>query len=150
MIKLTNCFECRQCCNFSQYKGKKLSAEKLYKHFSFTKRLSEIFFNKEKELYIIEDNCKCYKNGKCSIYQTDNFPFACAAYPFMIAVKKDGNHKLVIDRNCRYWREAVNQSEIIHELIKKHQETESIDVFPEKDLIRMGYKILTIRNEISI
>ena len=150
MVKISNCLECNQCCNFEPYVGKVFTEQKLAKYFSFNSRLCKTFFNKIEDKYIFGRYCKQYNAGKCDLYHGDLFPFACAIYPFIIASKPKGGYKLVIDRNCPHWRVVVDNTDQLFDVVKKYAINDAIDTFQEKDLIRMGYKIITIQDDIHI
>lgn len=152
MINSSECETCRECCCYVDYKGYQFTQEEMQKYFSFPKHLCEIFFqwNPRDSKYTIGDYCKNYCNNRCSIYDSFLFPFACAAYPFFLVTATRGETRLTIDKNCRKWRSFLPMANQITPLIVAYLEKgKPIDIFPEKDLKRMGYKLYLIEKRVQ-
>lgn len=150
MIKIEHCLECKECCSFSPFAGKKLTIKEFEDHFSFTEKLCDTFFKKIEDKYLIAPRCKQNENGKCKLYNTPEFPFACAMYPFILGVNRSGKYDLLIDRNCPNWKSVLNDKAEALKVIQQYKSWGTLDTFLEKDLRRMGYKLLTVLKNIEI
>lgn len=98
--------------------------------------------------------CQHYADFCCDIYNTENFPFACAAYPFFIITKKSlfkrrNAFYLAIDKNCSHWKLFLKQADCINEMLKKYLDKNlPIDVFPLRKMQSLGYRLTLLNTEL--
>ncbi|MEI7943130.1 MAG: hypothetical protein WCH76_08250, partial [Candidatus Riflemargulisbacteria bacterium] len=104
-----DCSNCKQCCNFYFFSGEVMTFDELRKNFFYTENLCNTFFDKTEENYYIGQACRQIKKGKCSIYDSDHFPFTCAFYPLFLTGTSFDNAQLYIDKNCPQWKNILNQ-----------------------------------------
>ena len=104
--------------------------------------------------FIMKKYCQHYDNFHCDIYNTDEFPFVCATYPFFIIIKKsflkhESTLHLAIDRNCPHWKLFLEQADKVDQIIKKYLEKDlPIDIFPQKKMHSLGYRLTLLGTQL--
>ena len=156
MIQHKVCASCKGCCRYEDYEVTEFSEETLQQHFCFNRHLSQTFFpfDKQKNKFIMGKFCQHYNDFHCDIYNTDDFPFVCATYPFFIITKKkllkhDNIFCLAIDKNCPHWELFLEQANKVDEIIKKYLDKDlPIDFFPLKKMKSLGYRLTLLDTEL--
>lgn len=157
MIRHKICATCKGCCCYEDNYINEYSEEELSRCFCFSRHLSQTFFrfDKKKNKFIMGKYCRHYNNFYCNIYNTDDFPFVCAAYPFFIITKKswlNRNDKfyLAVDKNCPHWKLFLTQTECINEIIENYLAKDlPIDIFPLNKMRSLGYRLSLLDTELS-
>ena len=156
MIQHKVCASCKGCCRYEDYKITEFSEDLLQQHFCFSRHLSQTFFpfDKQKNKFIMGKFCQHYQNFNCDIYNTDNFPFVCATYPFFIVtrkklLKRNNIFCLAIDKNCPHWELFLPQASEVNEIIKNYLDKDlPVDFFPLKKMHSLGYKLMLLDTEL--
>lgn len=156
MIQHEICASCKNCCNYEDNHINEYSEEELSHYFCFSRHLSQTFFQfeKKKNKFVMGKYCQHYNNFCCDIYNTEDFPFVCAAYPFFIITKKSlfkhGNvFYLAIDKNCTHWKLFLKQADCINEVLKKYLDKNlPIDIFPLKKMQSLGYRLTLLNTKL--
>lgn len=156
MIQHEVCESCKGCCRYDDYCTNEFSEEELQHHFCFSRHMSQTFFSfdKQKNKFIMKKYCQHYDNFHCDIYNTDEFPFVCATYPFFIIIKKsflkhESTLHLAIDRNCPHWKLFLEQADKVDQIIKKYLEKDlPIDFFPQKKMHSLGYRLTLLDTQL--
>lgn len=157
MIRHEICATCKGCCTYEDNHINEYSEKELSHYFCFSRHLSQTFFrfDKARNKFIMEKYCRHYDNFHCNIYNTDEFPFVCATYPFFIITKKswlkhsDKLH-LAIDKNCPHWKLFLTQAGHVNEIIESYlAKNLPIDIFPLSKMRSLGYRLTLLNIELS-
>lgn len=157
MIQHKICASCKSCCRFAHdHIRNEYSEEELLRHYCFSRHLSQTIFqfDKKRNKFIMAKYCKHYDNFCCDIYNTEHFPFICAAYPFFVITEKsllndENTCHLAIDKNCPHWKLFLKQADCINEILKKYLDRNlPIDTFPLKKMQSLGYRLTLLNTEL--
>lgn len=153
-----NCLECKRCCRFFIMLGKELTAKEIKKTFLFDDILCNTFFRRKNNKFLISKECQQLKNGKCQIYYKENFPSACAFFPFFLTHSNTMSINLTIDNSCPESQKLIKQytgsKELKSKIIKlfyHFYNNDKMTLFKTADLRNCGYNIKVIeRNFIQL
>jgi len=151
-IEIHNCKTCAMCCQFFNYFGYKVSFSESLIHLGFSKRLTQLFFRDiGNGKYLIEKMCRQFDKikGSCGLVNTNDYPFTCAIFPFMLATDNKSNINLYIETNCPESDNAMLQISEITKIIDYYKKNRlPIDIFVEKKLKKIGYELKLIQESI--
>ena len=147
-----NCNDCKQCCHNFILIDEDLSFTELNYYFYFSREMCDVFYESKAEgTYHIGETCKMYKDGLCSIQDDDLKPVTCRLYPLFIVSDKKDNNILMIDKNCKEYKNILtsfkdqNHFNTVLEMIKSYLKADKIIIYPQKALKNLGYKLKKIQ-----